>query len=155
MIVEITDVDALAQIIRRVDGSNKLGAGALAEAILAALSPAPQALEGEAELTAAALDVLAERRRQVEAEGWTAEHDDAHEDGALALAASLYAFQAHEDGAHRHGLALARRGTCPYQWPWASDWWKPTDRRRDLVKAGALILAEIERLDRAAPEPRT
>ena len=28
--------------------------------------------------------------------------------------------------------------------------WKPTDRRRDLVKAGALILAEIERLDRAA-----
>lgn len=49
MIVEITDVDALAQIIRRVDGSNKLGAGALAEAILAALSPAPQALAGEAE----------------------------------------------------------------------------------------------------------
>lgn len=39
-------------------------------------------------------------------------------------------------------------------WPWTWDrsWWKPTNRRRDLVKAGALILAEIERLDRAAPE---
>ena len=49
MIVEITDVDALAQIIRRVDGSNKLGAGALAEAIIAALSPAPQAPAGGAE----------------------------------------------------------------------------------------------------------
>jgi hypothetical protein len=32
----------------------------------------------------------------------------------------------------------------------ADEWWKPTNRRRDLVKAGALILAEIERLDRAA-----
>jgi hypothetical protein len=34
-------------------------------------------------------------------------------------------------------------------WPWDRKWWKPTDRRRDLVKAAALILAEIERLDRA------
>lgn len=39
-------------------------------------------------------------------------------------------------------------------WPWDESWWKPTNRRRDLVKAGALILAEIERLDRAeAPKP--
>jgi hypothetical protein len=35
-------------------------------------------------------------------------------------------------------------------WPWAPEWWKPTHGRRDLVKAGALILAELERLDRAA-----
>ena len=32
--------------------------------------------------------------------------------------------------------------------------WQPTTSRRDLVKAGALVLAEIERLDRAAaPKP--
>jgi len=37
------DVDQLAQIIRKVDGENKLGAGALAEAILASLPPAPGA----------------------------------------------------------------------------------------------------------------
>ena len=33
-------------------------------------------------------------------------------------------------------------------WPWAAEWWKPKDCRRNLVRAGALILAEIERLDR-------
>jgi hypothetical protein len=37
----------------------------------------------------------------------------------------------------------------PLAWP--QDWeFKPADPRRMLVKAGALILAEIERLDRAA-----
>ncbi|MNY70647.1 hypothetical protein D3C86_2088230 [compost metagenome] len=41
----------------------------------------------------------------------------------------------------------------PYveNWPWSEDWWKPSpEPRRNLVKAGALILADIERLDRAA-----
>lgn len=33
-------------------------------------------------------------------------------------------------------------------WPWADEWWKPKDRRADLVRAGALILAEIDRIDR-------
>lgn len=32
--------------------------------------------------------------------------------------------------------------------PWDEKWWKPKNPRRDLVKAGALILAEIERIDR-------
>ena len=94
--------------------------------------------------------IASERARQIEIEGWTPEHDDAHEDGAMALAASLYAFQAHTDAAHCHGVALARRDMCPTQWPWAADWWKPKDRRRDLVRAGALIAAEIDRLDCAA-----
>lgn len=34
--------------------------------------------------------------------------------------------------------------------PWSRAWFKPTQPRRDLVKAGALTLAEIERIDRAA-----
>lgn len=34
-------------------------------------------------------------------------------------------------------------------WPWDEQWWKPSTARRDLVKACALALAEIERLDRA------
>jgi hypothetical protein len=36
--MQIPDVDQLAQIIREVDGSNSLGAGALAEAILSKLA---------------------------------------------------------------------------------------------------------------------
>ena len=34
-------------------------------------------------------------------------------------------------------------------WPFTLAWWKPVqDNRRNLIKAGALILAELERLDR-------
>lgn len=82
-------------------------------------------------LTQAAVDVLAERRRQIEVEGWTPEHDDGHRHSELADAAACYA---------TNDRTL---------WPWSAEWWKPTTRRRDLVRAAALILAEIERLDRA------
>ena len=95
--------------------------------------------------TDAARDVLAERQRQISAEGWTPEHDDAHEEGSLACAAGCYAIHA--------GLpdeARVPKGWAPQDWPWGAEWWKPKDRRSDLVRAGALILAEIERLDRAA-----
>lgn len=86
-------------------------------------------------------DVKAERQRQVSVEGWTPEHDDEHTEAEMALAASCYAATA-------GGYA---KGQMPPHWPWAREWWKPTYGRRDLIKAGALILAEIERLDRAAP----
>ena len=95
------------------------------------------------DMTKAATDVLAERRRQQEAEGWTPEHDDEHESGDMARAAACYALS-----------AAGYRGDDPAQlrfWPWLDSWWKPSGARRDLVKAGALILAEIERLDRTTP----
>ena len=38
-----------------------------------------------------------------------------------------------------------RQGITPPHWPWALNWWKPKDRRRDLIRAGALIVAELER----------
>ncbi|QDL03668.1 hypothetical protein IHMA87_03398 [Pseudomonas paraeruginosa] len=91
------------------------------------------------------LDVQAERRRQVEAEGWTPEHDDEHSHGQMARAAACYALagsSAPNDGTAALLVSLA--------WPWDEQWWKPTSTRRDLVKACALALAEIERLDRAA-----
>lgn len=87
-------------------------------------------------------DVIAERGRQVSGEGWTFEHDDAHSVGEMALAAGCYALNA---AAERFA-----DGVVPIFWPWARQWWKPQSRRRDLVRAAALILAEIERLDRAA-----
>lgn len=90
--------------------------------------------------TPAARDVLAERRRQVEVEGWSAERDDQYVEGELADAAGCYAIW---------GDRLPRIRP-PILWPWDRDWWKPTTRRRNLVKAAALLLAEIERIDRAA-----
>lgn len=90
--------------------------------------------------TKAASDVLAERRRQINSEGWTPSHDDAHGDGSLAKAAACYAFGQPWVSGRQEAVTI---------WPWAPGWWKPKDQRRNLVKAGALILAEIERLDRA------
>ncbi|HGT2666460.1 TPA: ead/Ea22-like family protein [Raoultella planticola] len=92
-------------------------------------------------VNAAAAAVLAERKRQVAAEGWTPGHDDEYEHGELADAAGCYALSSE---------LFDCAGEPPRPWPWPDEWWKPTNRRRDLVKAGALILAEIERLDRAA-----
>ena len=75
-------------------------------------------------------EIEAERRRQIDVEGWTPEHDDQHADGSLAQAAACYAIGS------------------PLYWPWDCKWWKPKGERRDLVRAAALIVAEIERLDR-------
>ncbi|OCC05080.1 hypothetical protein BA190_09195 [Labrys sp. WJW] len=92
----------------------------------------------------AIVDVLAERRRQVTVEGWTPEHDDAHTDFSMTKAAIAYAMTA----AARIYVTNLRRAVA--WWPWAAKWWKPKGRRQDLVRAAALIIAEIERLDRAA-----
>jgi hypothetical protein len=104
---------------------------------------------------AAARDVLAERRRQIDSEGWTTEHDDLHGSGELALAAAVYAAHASTQTAidranYSVSFVIAIQAFIRDCWPWARSWWKPADHRRNLIKAGALILAEIERLDRAA-----
>ncbi|MEG1226491.1 MAG: DUF550 domain-containing protein [Hafnia sp.] len=90
----------------------------------------------------AANDIIAERQRQISEEGWTPEHDDEHDKGELAMAAVCYI---NETG------TVNRNGGKPWGWPWDASWWKPDTRRRNLVKSGALILAEIERIDRIAP----
>jgi hypothetical protein len=94
----------------------------------------------------AILAIQAERRRQVDVEGWTPEHDDTHDAGDLAQAAACYAMGDYRIvGRDEDGKALGE----VVIWPWHRDWWKPADRRRNLIKAAALIVAEIERLDRA------
>ncbi|EOY1010267.1 hypothetical protein ACP1JC_003657 [Pseudomonas aeruginosa] len=90
------------------------------------------------EVPQAWLDVQAERRRQVEAEGWTPEHDDLYCAAELPRAAAAYILNGANDEA-------------PAIWSFSAKWWKPRDARSNYVRAGALILAEIERLDRAAP----
>lgn len=83
-------------------------------------------------------DVLAERRRQVEVEGCTPEHDDKNTSDEMAQAAACYAMNKKLSFGDWH------------VWPWAHSWWKPANKRRNLVKAAALLVAEIERVDRAA-----
>lgn len=120
--------------------------------------------------------IVAERLRQVEAEGWTPEHDQEHDDGALAKAAACYVqaalitqrapesvpgvrrvYERHnevpeDDEDFRRMLENPARhwygwDKAPDEWPWDPSWWKPSpDVVSNLVKAGALIAAEIDRL---------
>lgn len=82
--------------------------------------------------------IAEERQRQIEVEGWTVERDkEEHAIGELALAASCYAMTPD----------LRPAELPPSHWPWVN-YWKPSpnDRIRELQKAGALIAAEIDRL---------
>lgn len=89
--------------------------------------------------------IIDERNRQIDVEGWTPEHDDTHTNGELAKAAACYAGFA--DGKEIRDDTVMQQALAKL-WPWFAKWWKPTTRRRNLVKAGALIVAEIQRLDR-------
>lgn len=103
-----------------------------------------------------------ERIRHQAVEGWTPEHDDAHDIGELCSAANAYLFAG-------DCIANAARFNPKYKctaksiteeilnndklvsWPWDEEWLKVSDDPvRNLVKAGALIAAEIDRLQRAA-----
>lgn len=78
--------------------------------------------------------ILAERERQVAVEGWTAAHDDTHVEGELVAAARCY-FE----------LVTERP---PASWPFDAAAWKPKDRRRNLERAGAFLMAEADRIVR-------
>ncbi len=107
----------------------------------------------------------AERKRQIEEEGWTPEHDDEHNDESLVLVAICYAapvpiFQ-------REGDEQYFAFVDPWPDSWDTKWdkrpfdhytGKPLDptideRIRLLAKAGALIAAEIDRLQRRQASP--
>lgn len=96
-------------------------------------------------------DVIAERERQKSVEGWTTEHDDSHDEGEMAAAAACYASPTRAFKVDKIvGPTYEEFWSYVDLWPWSHAWWKPKDRRRDLVRAAALIVAEIERLDRLA-----
>ena len=112
----------------------------------------PDADAGTVATARVANELFEERVRQQIAEPWTPAHDDEYRQGQLENAALTYLQYGRDD----HRFADAQRhqaaGTSPPSWPWASRWWKPSSRRRMLVKAGALVIAAIERLDREAGE---
>jgi hypothetical protein len=87
--------------------------------------------------TQAARDVIAERERQITDECRTRAGDDEYRASELARAAAAYALHKDSDNP-------------PDFWPWHEQWWKPKDARSNYVRAAALLIAEIERLDRVA-----
>lgn len=95
--------------------------------------------------------ITEERKRQIEVEGWTAEHDAKHTTGQLAYAAACYALPNNVINLYAEsGMFISfKRWTL---FPFAKSWWKPRptnerqERIRELTKAGALIAAEIDRL---------
>lgn len=86
-------------------------------------------------------EIEKERRRQVSEEGFDKEHDGRYPLGTLAAAAACYAANARHE--------IYKRHPNPFSfWPFDMYWWKPKSRRRDLIRAAALIVAEIGLIDR-------
>lgn len=83
--------------------------------------------------------IASERERQV-AKGFGASHDDEHDNMELGTAAGCYLER------YLAGPDPDQPSRCP-RWPWL-DGWSPGDDMENLVKAGALIAAEIDRLNR-------
>lgn len=77
-----------------------------------------------------------ERIRQVSDENWTREHDDEHVNSEMAIAAACY--------------AIPSSGCAERLWPWDFKWFKHSKKseKERLIAAGALIVAELERLER-------
>jgi len=98
--------------------------------------------------------IIHEREAHTTREGWTAEHDDQHADGELWKAAHFYVNTALNSPVWAYTNFRTK-------WPWDPEWFKPwkkdpagnytaeIDKERCLIKSGALILAEQERLERA------
>jgi hypothetical protein len=94
--------------------------------------------------------IAAERRRQVEVERWHSTHDDQHWDGELAWAAVCYAAPDNVYRLIREENQPVGRGDFYDPWPWDEDDDRRLkhNRKRQLVIAGALIAAELDRMER-------
>jgi hypothetical protein len=90
--------------------------------------------------------IIEERIRQTLVEGYTLAHDDEHTDGQLAMLAAAYALSSR--GVKHYDEALQEVASVLNFSDWF-DKFKSQDPIHDLVRAGALILAELERRLRA------
>jgi len=102
------------------------------------------------EMRDAIQDVFNERQRQKIVEGYTTERDDNYTHNEMTSAAVGYAQHVVRRGwVHSSHIENYQSEACPSIWPWDEKYWKPKSPREDLVRAAALIIAEIERIDRA------
>ena len=81
--------------------------------------------------------IMKERQRQIEVEGFDENHDARENINSLISAAIAYAVASRQN---------PDKWTAKDWWPWDAKWWKPTTRKRNLEKAGALIAAAIDKL---------
>lgn len=93
--------------------------------------------------------ITEERQRQISQEGWTPSHDDKMRHGQLAAAALTYT-EAHliRENFNEDKVPGMICDVMMERWPWDEEGFKTTNSIRDLTKAGALIAAEIDRLQR-------
>lgn len=103
------------------------------------------------------VELFKERVKQILHDHYDFEHDAKHSPGCLARAGAAYALldvkapaiTYHSDGM-KASFQMELKLLSSFLWPWDDDSFKPKDPRRNLVRAAALIIAEIERMDRAA-----
>lgn len=91
-------------------------------------------------------DVIAERQRQIR-KGSDSDHDDGYIDGVLALGGAAYAIA----GAGMNGVGTYRQ-RAKNLWPFPLKTFNPADnthRRENLIRGAAMIVAEIDKIDRA------
>ena len=99
--------------------------------------------------------IAEERQRQIDVEGYGEQHDLHHSPRELIQAADTYLESADltlhskefcsSSTWHQTNLPFYRN-EIKRNWPWEQESFKPTTDIRDLVKAGALIAAAIDRL---------
>jgi hypothetical protein len=146
----VTDVLGLGAVMTVISIVRSYGLRRLFEALKGRTAP-PQ-------FTPIVEEIARERLRQINGEGFDLAHDDEHSDGELACAGAAYAYASHLSPADRRRVltfedipsdtnASVLRAIWPAGWSW--HWLKLSHRRRDLIKAAALIVAEIGRIDRA------
>ena len=87
--------------------------------------------------------IIEERAWQIAAEGYDSTHDDKHAHGEIGIAGLAY---------YTATNGYTTRGDPPSWWPWGKSWFKPDGHLRNCIKAGALIRAERERLERLRQE---
>ncbi|MDF2381340.1 hypothetical protein JMG10_07680 [Nostoc ellipsosporum NOK] len=106
--------------------------------------------------------IAEERQRQIDKKGYCQTHDQDHDKAELASAAAAYTTsyvvntqaKASEDKITRRRLAVMNT-SIGLIWPFHGGEFKPNYENpiRDLIKAGALIVAEIERIEGVADKP--
>lgn len=99
--------------------------------------------------------IAIERARQVAVEKYDPAHDDDHQENELLAAAACYSSWAALQTRPQHHVDRSQYVHIVRMWPWDVDQFKAmrADPIRNLVKAGALIAAEIDRLQRLKDKP--